>query len=130
MQVVDAHSMLCNLYIACVSIKNFSIHLLSGQFLDGNCARRSTEVDECGQYLWVCPVGVAMVPDGNPKKLEPMLFCVPNFTDCKSIMSLSIGCDPPICFGMKESYVFIRGVLHEISMDAEETTASGVSRAE
>ena len=26
----------------------------------------------CGQYLWVCPVGVAMVPDGNPKKLEPM----------------------------------------------------------
>ena len=26
----------------------------------------------CGQYLWVCPGGVAMVPDGNPKKLEPM----------------------------------------------------------
>ena len=35
----------------------------------GNCA---TEFDGCGQYLWVCPVGVAMVPDGNPKKLEPM----------------------------------------------------------
>ena len=41
----------------------------SGQFLDGNCA---TEFDGCGQYLWVCPVGVVMVPDGNPKKLEPM----------------------------------------------------------
>ena len=39
------------------------------QFLDGNCA---TEFDGCGQYLWVCHVGVAMVPDGNPKKLEPM----------------------------------------------------------
>ena len=25
-------------------------------------------VNICG----VCPVGVAMVPDGNPKKLEPM----------------------------------------------------------
>ena len=37
--------------------------------MDGNCA---TEFDGCGQYLWVCPVGVAMVPDGNPKKLEPM----------------------------------------------------------
>ena len=31
-------------------------------------------IDGCGQYLWVCPVGVAMVPDGNPKKLEPMCF--------------------------------------------------------
>ena len=46
--------------------------LLSGQFLDGNCARCTTEFDGCGQYLWVCPVGVAMVPDGNLKKLEPM----------------------------------------------------------
>ena len=25
----------------------------------------TTEFDRCGQYLWVCPVGVAMVPDGN-----------------------------------------------------------------
>ena len=49
--------------------------LLSGQFLDGNCARCTTEFDGCGQYLWVCPVGVAMVPDGNPKKLEPMYLC-------------------------------------------------------
>ena len=24
--------------------------------------------------LWVCPVGVAMVPDGNPKKLEPTMY--------------------------------------------------------
>ena len=55
-----------------IRCKNFSIHLLSGQFLDGNCARCTTEFDGCGQYLWVCPVGVAMVPDGNPKKLEPM----------------------------------------------------------
>ena len=30
-------------------------------------------VNVCGCVLWVCPVGVAMVPDGNPKKLEPML---------------------------------------------------------
>ena len=52
-----------------IRCKNFSIHLLSGQFLDGNCA---TECDGCGQYLWVCPVGEAMGPDGNPKKLEPM----------------------------------------------------------
>ena len=37
--------------------------------LDGNCA---TEFDGCGQCLWVCPVDVAMVPDANPKKLEPM----------------------------------------------------------
>ena len=28
---------------------------------------------DTAQYLWVCPVGVAMVPDGNPKKLEPMI---------------------------------------------------------
>ena len=53
-------------------IQEFSIHLLSGQFLDGNCARCTTEFDGCGQYLWVCHVGVAMVPDGNPKKLEPI----------------------------------------------------------
>ena len=53
--------------------KIFSIHLLSGQFLDGNCAICTTKFDGCGQYLWVCPVGVAMIPDGNPKKLEPML---------------------------------------------------------
>ena len=44
---------------------------MSGQFLDGNCA---TEFDGRGQYLWVCPVGVSMVPDGNPKKLEPMQY--------------------------------------------------------
>ena len=36
----------------------------------------TTEFDGCGQYLWVCPVGVAMVPDGNPKKLEPMNLLV------------------------------------------------------
>ena len=42
-----------------------------------DCARCTTEIDGCGQYLWVCPVGVAIVPDGNPKKLEPMLWaCV------------------------------------------------------
>ena len=51
----------------------FSISLLSGQFLDGYCSRCTTEFDGYGQYLWVCPVGVAMVPDGNPKKLEPMV---------------------------------------------------------
>ena len=31
-----------------------------------DCARCTTDIDGCGQYLWVCPVGVAMVPDGNP----------------------------------------------------------------
>ena len=35
-------------------------------------ARCTTDFDGYGQHLWVCPVGVAMVPDGNPKKLEPM----------------------------------------------------------
>ena len=34
-------------------------------------ARCTTDFDGYGQYLWVCPMGVAMVPDGNPKKLEP-----------------------------------------------------------
>ena len=54
------------------------IHLLSRQFLDGNCAC-TIEFDGHGQYLWVCPVGVAkglygvaMIPDSNVKKLEPM----------------------------------------------------------
>ena len=50
-------------------MQEFQHPFLSRQFLDGNCARC---IDGCGQYLWVCPVGVAMVPDGNPKKLEPM----------------------------------------------------------
>ena len=35
-------------------------------------ARCTTDFDGCGQYLWVCPVGVTMVPECNPKKLEPM----------------------------------------------------------
>ena len=37
------------------------------------CTRCTTEFDGCGQYLGVRRVGVAMVPDGNPKKLEPMI---------------------------------------------------------
>ena len=37
-------------------------------------ARCTTDFDGCGQYLRVCHVGVAIVPDGNPKKLETMLF--------------------------------------------------------
>ena len=53
-------------------------------------ARCTTEFDGCGQHLWVCPVGVscdvAMVPDGNPKKLEPMLggHCTLVYDDWRS----------------------------------------------
>ena len=68
MQVVDAHSMLCNLYI---SLREHQMQ----EFLHPFVVRTifgTTEFDGCGQYLWVCPVGVAMVPDANPKKLEPM----------------------------------------------------------
>ena len=36
--------------------------IMEDNFLDGNCARCTTEFDGCGQYLWVCPLGVA-----NPK---------------------------------------------------------------
>ena len=39
-----------------------------------------------------------------------------------------MGHDPPKCFGLKESYVFMRGMLPEISVDAEETTVRGFVR--
>ena len=36
--------------------------------------RCTTDFDGCGQYLWVCPVGVVMVPDGNLEPMQNELF--------------------------------------------------------